>query len=138
VFQEEAAIKRRGWSENLQYYTGIGYLGGECVEALHLRLLALLGCFCCWVAPAAEAGCRTCRARGGHPTVAAAALLFAQPAGLHDQLFCLTPQGQMGWSVAEFVTLSSSCPEWGWGFVVSCSRAPRPGVCLKLPLCPQS
>lgn len=29
VFQEEAAVKRRGWGENLQFYTGIGYLGGE-------------------------------------------------------------------------------------------------------------
>ncbi|KAI8470701.1 MAG: hypothetical protein J3K34DRAFT_385157 [Monoraphidium minutum] len=28
VFQEEAAARRRGWGENLQFYTGIGYLGG--------------------------------------------------------------------------------------------------------------
>eukprot|EP00882_Tetradesmus_deserticola_P023108 GHRQ01025142.1.p1 GENE.GHRQ01025142.1~~GHRQ01025142.1.p1 ORF type:complete len:230 (+),score=52.48 GHRQ01025142.1:285-974(+) len=28
VFQEEAAARRRGWTENLQYYTGLGYLGG--------------------------------------------------------------------------------------------------------------
>eukprot|EP00878_Enallax_costatus_P025968 GHUV01027833.1.p1 GENE.GHUV01027833.1~~GHUV01027833.1.p1 ORF type:complete len:104 (+),score=17.01 GHUV01027833.1:547-858(+) len=28
VFQEEAAAKRRSWGENLQFYTGLGYLGG--------------------------------------------------------------------------------------------------------------
>ena len=28
VFQEDAAVHRRGWGENLQFYTGIGYLGG--------------------------------------------------------------------------------------------------------------
>jgi len=29
VFQDEAAARRRGWGENLQFYTGLGYLGGE-------------------------------------------------------------------------------------------------------------
>jgi import inner membrane translocase subunit TIM23 len=28
VFQEEAAAKRRSWGENMQFYTGVGYLGG--------------------------------------------------------------------------------------------------------------
>ena len=28
VFEEEAAVRRRGWTENLQFYTGTGYLGG--------------------------------------------------------------------------------------------------------------
>jgi hypothetical protein len=28
VFAEEAAVHRRSWGENLQYYTGLGYLGG--------------------------------------------------------------------------------------------------------------
>ena len=28
VFQDEAAARRRGWGENLQFYTGLGYLGG--------------------------------------------------------------------------------------------------------------
>lgn len=28
VFQEEAAARRRGWGENMQFYTGVGYLGG--------------------------------------------------------------------------------------------------------------
>lgn len=29
VFQEEAAVHRRSWGENLQFYTGLGYVGGE-------------------------------------------------------------------------------------------------------------
>lgn len=28
VFQEDAAVHRRSWGENLQFYTGVGYLGG--------------------------------------------------------------------------------------------------------------
>ncbi|KAK3014076.1 hypothetical protein RJ639_008208 [Escallonia herrerae] len=28
LFQEQATVNRRSWSENLQYYTGSGYLGG--------------------------------------------------------------------------------------------------------------
>jgi mitochondrial import inner membrane translocase subunit TIM23 len=28
VFQEEAAVHRRSWGENLQFYTGLGYLAG--------------------------------------------------------------------------------------------------------------
>ena len=28
VFQEEAAVRRRGFGENLGFYTGTGYLGG--------------------------------------------------------------------------------------------------------------
>ncbi len=34
VFQDEAAARRRGWGENLQFYTGIGYLGGETGEGV--------------------------------------------------------------------------------------------------------
>ncbi|KDD75902.1 hypothetical protein H632_c445p0 [Helicosporidium sp. ATCC 50920] len=29
LFSEEAAVRRRSWSENLTYYTGVGYLGGS-------------------------------------------------------------------------------------------------------------
>lgn len=28
LFTEEARIHRRGWSENLTYYSGVGYLAG--------------------------------------------------------------------------------------------------------------
>ncbi|OVA12663.1 Mitochondrial inner membrane translocase subunit Tim17/Tim22/Tim23/peroxisomal protein PMP24 [Macleaya cordata] len=31
LFQEEAAVQRRSWGENLQYYTGSGYLTGAIV-----------------------------------------------------------------------------------------------------------
>uniref|UniRef100_A0A5B7BGY6 Mitochondrial import inner membrane translocase subunit TIM23-2-like n=1 Tax=Davidia involucrata TaxID=16924 RepID=A0A5B7BGY6_DAVIN len=31
LFHEEAAVQRRSWSENLQYYTGSGYLAGAIV-----------------------------------------------------------------------------------------------------------
>ena len=28
VFEEEAAVRRRGWTESLQFYTGLGYVTG--------------------------------------------------------------------------------------------------------------
>ncbi|XP_050220921.1 mitochondrial import inner membrane translocase subunit TIM23-2 [Mercurialis annua] len=33
LFHEEAARQRRSWSENLQYYTGTGYLSGAIIGA---------------------------------------------------------------------------------------------------------
>ncbi|XP_042492032.1 mitochondrial import inner membrane translocase subunit TIM23-1-like [Macadamia integrifolia] len=33
LFDEEAAVQRRSWGENLQYYTGSGYLAGAIVGA---------------------------------------------------------------------------------------------------------
>ncbi|OMO96393.1 Mitochondrial inner membrane translocase subunit Tim17/Tim22/Tim23/peroxisomal protein PMP24 [Corchorus olitorius] len=35
LFQEEAAKNRRSWGENLQFYTGIGFLSGATLGALH-------------------------------------------------------------------------------------------------------
>ncbi|RZC78189.1 hypothetical protein C5167_002409 [Papaver somniferum] len=34
LFPEEAAVQRRSWGENLQYYTGSGYLSGAIVGGL--------------------------------------------------------------------------------------------------------
>eukprot|EP00252_Welwitschia_mirabilis_P019351 TRINITY_DN4452_c0_g1_i1.p1 TRINITY_DN4452_c0_g1~~TRINITY_DN4452_c0_g1_i1.p1 ORF type:complete len:187 (-),score=20.95 TRINITY_DN4452_c0_g1_i1:19-579(-) len=33
LFPEEAAVQRRSWGENIQYYTGIGYLAGAATGA---------------------------------------------------------------------------------------------------------
>ncbi|KAJ4970117.1 hypothetical protein NE237_003216 [Protea cynaroides] len=33
LFDEEAAVQRRSWGENLQYYTGSGYLAGAIIGA---------------------------------------------------------------------------------------------------------
>jgi len=37
VFDEEASVRRRGWTENLQFYTGVGYLAGGSSVALFER-----------------------------------------------------------------------------------------------------
>ena len=29
LFEEEAAVRRRGWGENLQFYVGLGYITGR-------------------------------------------------------------------------------------------------------------
>lgn len=33
LFDEEATVHRRNWSENITYYTGTGYLGGDSLAA---------------------------------------------------------------------------------------------------------
>ena len=34
LFSEEAGVHKRSWSENLTYYTGLGYLSGTCLALL--------------------------------------------------------------------------------------------------------
>ena len=34
LFSEEAGVHKRSWSENLTYYTGLGYLSGTCLVLL--------------------------------------------------------------------------------------------------------
>lgn len=38
VFEEESAVRKRGWTENLQFYTGGGYLAGAGKAWPHIPL----------------------------------------------------------------------------------------------------
>lgn len=45
LFDEEATVHRRNWSENITYYTGTGYLGGDPLQP-PVHMISHLCCCC--------------------------------------------------------------------------------------------
>ena len=51
LFSEEAGVHKRSWSENLTYYTGLGYLSGVCTPTLCSKPMPAeqcQACMLCW------------------------------------------------------------------------------------------